>query len=62
MVWRCVRFGGAGRAYKPVTHGAASMSSARASATRVVIERDDVELWRGVLFFFERGLAVRVIV
>ena len=51
-------FGGAGRAYKPVTHGAASMSSARASATRVVIERDDVELWSGVLFFFRTRIDI----
>ena len=46
-----IRFGGAGRAYKPVTHGALPYL-APCQRHQVVMERDDgVELWR-VFYFF----------
>lgn len=55
-------FGGAGRAYKPVTHGALPYL-APCQRHQVVMERDDASSCRGVVFiFFERGLIVRVIV
>lgn len=54
-------FGGAGRAYKPVTHGALPCL-APCQRHQVVMKRDDASyVWR-VFYFFERGLIVRVIV
>ena len=52
-----VWFGGAGRSYKPVPHGLLPCPQP-VPAPPGSMKRDDVELWRGVLFFFERGLIV----